>query len=134
LPQRKVLADPKPVDKDDIIQIQSWFTQRGLSCPEEWGFSSIGLIIHDTAAGFLYLTNSKIAYIEGYATNPKANPRYKLWALRIITSTLMWRAQNTYGVKLLLCNTQRQSIRRMAQSFGFKDTGSHMTFCKHLND
>lgn len=129
-----MLADPKPIDNVDIIEIQSWFQKRGFPIPENWFFPSEGLMIPEIAAGFLYLTNSGVAYIDGYISNPDSKVMDRMQAFRKITEGLLWMSKNIYDVKMLCCNTKHNSIRRMALSFGFTDTGSHMSFNKVLND
>lgn len=51
--------------------VKQWLFFRGMGVPEKDMFSSYGLCVNNAAIGFLFLTNSKQAYIDNIAANPE---------------------------------------------------------------
>lgn len=100
--------------------------------PPKWAFSNEGFIVPGVAAGFLYLTNSSIAYIDFYITNPDAGVRDRMRAVHKITETIIGSAKVNHDVKMLYCNSKIRSIQNLAKYFEFKSLGKHAVFCKNL--
>ena len=53
--------------------IRTWGNKRGIDVPELELLSKTGLIVEDYCSGFLYTTNSKIAFIENVIANPDSD-------------------------------------------------------------
>lgn len=59
----------------DLAIVNGWFKghgQRKLT-PDE--LPKTGAIVDDVAAGFLYLTDSSVSFLENFVSNPKASDR-----------------------------------------------------------
>jgi hypothetical protein len=100
-----------------------------MDCPPPWAFSGIGWVVDDTAAGFLYLTNSKVAYLDCFVSNPNAPKEQRHNAFEEIVSTLL-RDADRCGVKLIVCQTKHKAIERLTEKFGFKGTGEERVYSK----
>lgn len=82
----------------------------------------MGLIVDDTAACFLYLTDGGIALIEGLITNPKA-PLFKRYSA---CNDIIKRLANlaiAKGYKKILGLTQDAGTMKRVQRLGFRDLG-----------
>ena len=80
------------VEKYDIekhcLILKDWLTARKLTLPHEDLFSDIGFVVNNIAIGFLFLTNSKQAYIDHLATDPKSDKEERRVALDKLFETL----------------------------------------------
>lgn len=116
---------------EDANEVYSWFTKRKMPKPPLWIFSDEGFIVPGVAAGFLYLTNSGVAHIDCYITNPDAPPWLRRQSLFEITKHIILSATHEFNVKMILCNTKIKSIEDMAREFGFASDGQNAMFSLH---
>lgn len=128
----KVLANLRPVNEHDFEEILGWLEKRGLPKAPLWTFSTKGFITPGVAVGFLYLTNSSIAYIDCYISNPEAKLEDRKKAFDRITDRILSTAKNGHNVKLICCNTKVSYIEKLAESFGFKYDGKVASYAKIL--
>lgn len=128
----KVLANLRSVNEHDFEEIISWFEKRHFPKPPLWVFSNKGFITPGVAVGFLYLTNSSIAYIDCYVSNPEAKKEDRKKAFERITDRILSTAKNGHNIKMICCNTKIDCIKDMAESFGFKYGGAQLAFSKNL--
>jgi hypothetical protein len=115
----------------DFDQIARWFEARGTKMPPRSLFPRSGFIIDDVAAGFLYFTDSTVAIIDSYVSNPLSEPKTRSDALDAITLALIGFAR-FHGVKLVKCDTKLEVIKTRALGHGFKATGSYESFALEL--
>lgn len=111
----------------DFDEISRWFDVRGKTMPHRSLFPSTGFIVNGIAAGFVYFTDSNVAIIEGYISNPHVDSKTRSNALDIITAELLMKAKSS-GYKLLKCDTQLEAIKIRAKKHGFKPVGSYESF------
>ena len=64
----------KRVTSKDFPVIVHWYRQRKLTPPDPRALSDVGFIADGRVAGWLYLTNSNIAMIEGIISDPSSTP------------------------------------------------------------
>jgi hypothetical protein len=112
-------------------EITRWFTHWGLMSPKREMLSSNGIIVRDIACGFLYLTDSSMAFLDFYISNPKSKKEDRAKALSMITKNLIAWAKE-YGVTNLLANSQIKTIQNLAVENGFQPYGLSLTFMKEL--
>lgn len=60
------------VEKDDFQEINLWREQRQAPILSQDFYPQTGLIVDGIAAGFLTMTDTKVALMENFITNPKA--------------------------------------------------------------
>lgn len=112
-------------------EMSKWFVARGMPAPPRWFLSSKGFIVPGLAAGFLYTTNSQVAFIDCYISNPDADSVPIREAIDAITRRII-QISRSHGVKLLCCSSKIRSIQKRARAFGFSDNGPHIGFSKEL--
>lgn len=115
----------------DFDEIQKWFELRAMPVPDRSIFPKVGFIVNKIAAGFIYFTDSSIAIIDGYISNPKSDTRDRNEALDSITGALIMFARQ-HKVKLLKCDTALDSIKIRAEASGFKRIGAFDSFKMEL--
>jgi hypothetical protein len=50
--------------------VESWLVHRGLDLPAHWkGFPPTGAVVNRCYAGFVYLTNSEVAYLDSFVSD-----------------------------------------------------------------
>lgn len=103
----------------DYPMIKEWYALRGKQPPSPAILSDLGYIADDRVCGFLYLTNSNMAMIEGIVANPESVPSLRRESLTklvgyMIDTALLLGYENIFGI------SQHPSIAREAERFGFK--------------
>lgn len=111
----------------DFDEIGKWFESRGSKLPDISFFPRCGFIVHGIAAGFIYFTDSSIAIIDCYVSNPDSNITQRGDALDLITKALIEQAQ-FHKCKMLKCDTKLEAVKQRALSHGFKSLGAHESF------
>jgi hypothetical protein len=122
----------KRVSDSDLPEILHWFKKRNLVIPPKWLFSDEGFIVPRVAAGFLYLTNSGIARMDCFISNPDVSKADRADALEAIANRILYVARHEHKVKMISCDTKIKSIQTLAESLGFKISGEHVGFYKIL--
>lgn len=120
----KTILDYVPISYNPILhnkQLENWFKQ--------WGFDpkiidylpTTGFVIDDVCAAFLYKTNSKVCYIDGFISNKKAKKTIKEYCLnRVIESCLQLAVKE--GFTKVMAQTKLETVINRASKFGF-DSG-----------
>lgn len=112
-------------------ELCEWFKARKLPPPTFKQLPVNGFIIPDTAAGFVYLTDSEVAILDCFISNPLSTEVNRDIALDLIVKHLESCAC-VHGAKILICNSQIKAIEDRALSHGFTSTGHYMSFSKGL--
>lgn len=111
----------------DYTKIASWLRQRGFQVPMPDDLPEIGLVERDVAAGFLVLTDTSCAIIDFLVSNPSANKVRVGRAINEIADGLLGHAKRA-GMKRVKCNTRVASVKKLAESRGFKSAGLYECF------
>lgn len=87
----------------------------------------VGYVVPDKAAGFLYRTDSSVAWIEGIIAAPGLSKEVRSEAVNAIVAAIRDEARRQ-GFKLLLGYSQLDAIVDRAKRFGFVhvDKGFHL--------
>ncbi len=115
----------------DFDEIKRWFGIRDERFPDRSLFPDTGFIIDGIAAGFVYFTDSSIAIIDCYISNPDTDQLSRSDALNAITESLINSAK-FHRCKMIKCDTKLESIKARAISHGFKTTGAYESFIKEI--
>ena len=94
-------------------------------------FPKNGFIVDDVAAGFVYLTDSTVAILDCYISNPDSPPEARSQALDAITEKLIDVAMRS-RCHLIKCESQIEAIKTRALKFGFRSVGAHEMFAKDI--
>lgn len=100
--------------------IASWYKARNLQAPPRESLSDMGYIVDERVAGWLYLTNSNIALIEGVISNPFTVPSLRKQSLRKLAGLLVDSAL-TLGYTTINISTNHPTIEKLAKDMGFKE-------------
>ena len=120
-----------PVRWNHMTEINQWFKAWGNNMPDVSIFPTNGFIVEGVAAGFIYLTDSSLAIIDCFISNPDSNLETRNHALNAITEKLLELAARRH-YSIIKCDTKLEAIKERALAFGFKPTGSHDSFVKVL--
>lgn len=117
----------------DFDEISKWAEARSLDMPDKKYFPKTGFIVNGIAAGFIYYTDSPIAIIDCYLSNPGSLKEDRDKALDLITEELI---KNAVFHKCLMikCDTGLESIKKRALKFGFNSVDKNFeSFMLEIN-
>ena len=110
----------------DYPTISKWATAQHFPIlPPEY-LPQHGLLYSDTAVGFLYMTDSKISWMEWIITNPEAPSADRNRALNEIVSGLIDTAQRN-GSTVIFTSVEHEGLIGRYEEFGFMKTDRNMT-------
>lgn len=112
--------------------VESWYRARGLKAPPPQYLSDMGYIADGRVAGWLYLTNSNVALIEGIISNPYSSPSSRRQSLKKLGGTLIDMALSL-GYSVIKVETNHPSIQQIVEDMGFKEH-EIKTFILHDSD
>jgi hypothetical protein len=127
------MDNPRRFLPSDYEVLKAWTEEHEMQAPDFELLPETGFIVDNVACGFIYLTNSKLAILEGFVTNPKSNKDTRNDALDDITLELMQIAKKS-GYKVLKCETRLNAIVKRAEKFGFKEIGIFKTLIKEIRE
>lgn len=115
----------RPINRNkDYGYISRWWSERDLP-PIPLGLLPLnGFIVPGVCAGFLYLTDSDLAIIEGFVSNPKTTQMERDPALNAVTAALCERAK-ALGYTAISAFTQTEKITSRATKHGFAVSPGH---------
>ena len=114
-------------------QLLSWFKQWGW---DESGIDllpDIGLIVENTAAIFLYYTNSKVCFVEGFISNKDLDKQTRGEALDGLAAASIKQAKEA-GFKYSIAYTSQSAVRERSKKFGYSVGGSYVSIIKKLEE
>ena len=106
----------RPFIASDLGMVNEWCLAHGREAVPLNRLPGMGLIVPGVACGFLYRTDSTLALLEGFVTNPGASLRSRSAALDAITEGLISYARGCY---LMAVCTAGGTARR-APRHGFR--------------
>lgn len=116
----------------DYPVITSWFLGNDLpKFPEEL-IPSTGFIVENLCAGWLYKTDSKIALVETFIGNPKADKEERQKAVNLMFSSLIEEAKKQ-GFTLLLASSKHDRVINYGiNNLNFKELSGYKVFARSL--
>jgi hypothetical protein len=100
--------------------MDGWYEQRGLPAPRRSSNSSLGCMADGRVAGFLYLTNSDVAMIEGIISDPRSVPSLRRESTTKLVGYFVDLATNL-GYSTIIGISKHPSILKLGDKFGFKE-------------
>jgi hypothetical protein len=104
--------------------IALWYEDHAMAPVPPECLPKLGYFVPSTAAGFLYQTDSGVAFIEGLITSRYADPHKRYRALNEITRALCEDAKSL-GFQIISAFTQHPGIRTLARRHGFSAQHGH---------
>jgi hypothetical protein len=117
--------------RDDLEAVNGWFSGHRQPPMVPAALPTLGLIEPGVAAGFLYETDSTMAMVEGYVTNPDAAPADRNAALDEITEALLDCAKDQ-RFKHVIAICRDDSIEKRAERHGFKLLGRYALMAREV--
>lgn len=118
-------------NSDHYEMLCHWFIKRDLPIPKKEMLSDLGLVVNNTAIGFLFKTNSKTAYIDNIVTNPSMLSLERDNALKILLGDLILAAKKAeYSIITMLSNTPDMDNRLF--KLGFSNFGIYSLYYKNI--
>lgn len=111
--------------------VERWLLARGMKPQSKELFSNEGTVVNGNAIGFLFVTNSKQAYIDNFVSNPGASKEERDLALDELIENLEERAKFV-GVKLLNVVTGLDSIKERFEKHGYLKNGNAPLYFKYV--
>lgn len=111
---------------NDFPEVKHWYCLRGEHNAREEHFPPYGYFWPGVAVGFLYSTDSKLALIEGFITNPEAALRERHKAVLGIAEALVIACK--FKKKIPLAFTESNGIRKIAKRVGLQSAGLFEAF------
>jgi hypothetical protein len=103
---------PRRFEREDLFAINAWYKARGLPGVTLDTLPIIGQIVPNVAAGFLYLTDSSIALIEGVIANPDVIPEVRDIALDMIDLAITEDARRMGATHLIAVCVSPRLLKR----------------------
>lgn len=107
---------------EDLDAINEWMEARGLRPVPRSMLPETGRIVPGVAAGFLFQTDSAIAMLDHFVSNPGADYDQRQAALDGIAEDLLGRAK-ALGFMHIIAMTKIDGIRDRALRLGFHEAG-----------
>lgn len=126
----------KPMQLSDLDEIKRWSVEHqneiSLLKFKELFPIETGLIMSGVCAGFLFLTETKVAYIDGLISNPALDKEFRSDCLDALCEALIDLAKY-YQVKVLKCDTNLLHVQKRVLKYGFHQLGNdYKLFQKEL--
>lgn len=104
---------------DHYEMLCGWLAARDIGAPVPSLLPNVGLCVDNVAIGFLVVTNSGIASLENFATNPTSDSFSRTKALNILISSLEQLASD-YGYSAITVATSISSFeKRLVKDHGY---------------
>ena len=100
--------------------IAGWYLDRDMTPPAPESLSDVGYIVEERVAGWIYLTNSNVAMIEGVISDPNSLPSFRRLATKRLCSTLVDMAV-ALGYTKVLAITSHPAIMEICETMGFDE-------------
>jgi len=115
----------------DLDEMNRWYTQRGEPAIKVEMLPRLGFLVPGVAAGFLYQTDSSMALVEGFVSNPEALLCKRVKALHLILEGLTSAARG-FGFKLVVGSSKRTGPVSLTLRQGFRRIGSYEMVVKEV--
>jgi len=110
----------------DYPQIVEWCEKHDKIAPKLSYLPMHGLIVKDVAAGFLYVASGKLGILDGFVTNPDAEPQARNEALNLIIEVLVAHADDLRLPRVVGITTDSAIVSRGC-NLGFVTRGNNWT-------
>ena len=108
----------REIQRSDFKQISEWVEHRGGVPINPDYYPEYGLIAEDIACGFMFATNSKVAFLDGFISNPAASITEVNHAINRLVVQLEEDAKES-GFDRIIVMTRVPSINKRAKKLGY---------------
>lgn len=118
--------------EQDKEKLDAFYESRNMPSLPSNLIPQIGYIVDGHAAGFLYVADGGLAFIENFISNEKVYASDRQKALDLVTEALINKARELNVLKLLAFTTA-QVIYERCLRYDFRDMGNYRMCVKDLN-
>jgi len=111
--------------------LKGWLASKGMGIPEKDMFSDLGFCVDNTAIGFLFLTNSKQAYIDNIAASPEKTEAQRDKCINALINVLESAALEN-GCKMISVLANIPTMKKRFAWRGFKKHNDYSLFYKFI--
>lgn len=104
----------------DYEMLCSWWKSKDFPCPPEVILPTTGYVCDEIAAGFLYLSNSALAYVEWVVADPNADKQKRSEALDKLFDHVFAEAKKA-GAIMLFTSSNIPPYMERVKKLGFMD-------------
>lgn len=115
----------------DYETLCGWMKKRGLGAPPADCLPPTGLIEDNVACGFLIKCDNGFGVLDFFISNPAMPGHVRAVALDDIASALIDTARRA-GITNLKCDTDIQSVYKLAVKHGFHAIGSYKSMVRGI--
>lgn len=115
----------------DFETICQWFEAREMSRPNRKDLPKVGMIEDGVAAGFLVQTDSSVAFLEFFVSNPAAGRKKRKRSLDSIADELV-KVARSFKFKMIQAGTNLGATQMTALGAGLKFSGMVSMFSRAL--
>lgn len=112
-------------------RVKEWLWAKGMRMPEKCLFSDLGFMVDGIAVGFLYLSNSRQAFIDQIAADPTASEKDRDAALRFLFKSLEGMAKEC-GCVLVKILSDLPKMQRRLETMTYTKHGDYGLYYKVL--
>lgn len=100
--------------------INKWYEQHGLARPKDSMLSDLGYMVDERVAGWLYITNSGMSFIENIISDPSVSPKARSLSTKCLIG-FMIDLSHSFGYDTVFGITKHPAILKYGREFGFKE-------------
>lgn len=121
------------ITSDHYPLLKKWYKARGLKVDLEGNISDTGFIADGRVAGWLYVTNSNTAFIEGLISNPDTVPSLRRQSTRKLMGFLIDTAL-FLGFESIFAISRHPSVAKLAEEFAFKENSTLKVYTMNIRN
>lgn len=106
--------------------VSKWLEKHSFPLPPKDYLPSVGFVVNDTACGFLYISNSKLGWIEWVFADPLKSLEERQRALDTLFALLYLKAQE-FEIEALFSSSSIPAYEAVLTRNGFKVTDKNVT-------
>jgi hypothetical protein len=114
---------------ENLEEVNVWHSLRKMGALRKDMVPNIGYYVPGIAAGFIYRTDSCMAFLDGFISNPLTDKAEREIALDKITEALLDSADRL-GYHIVLAMTQNDKIRERCKKYKFVPKGEHSLYMR----
>lgn len=121
------MDNPRFVTPEDLETLDKWFKSHGMDPITAHYLPKTGFIVDGVAAGFLYVTDSAVGWIENLISNKATSVEERNTALDLVVQAALSHAKSI-GLECVVGFTELAPVADRAEKLGFARSAKPYTF------
>jgi hypothetical protein len=110
----------------DSAEVSKWGEKHSFPLPPKDILPATGFMVNEAACGFLYMTDSRIAWLEWIFSNPEKTKEERAEALDLLFQKLESHAKER-GIAVIFTSCGSDGYSRVLGRNGFEETDKNVT-------